>query len=118
MEEYLDVYGLLKKEHNRKRMDSFGSIVEWDNANNTCEPKVVQKFGSGDFLPMNTLLLRNGPPPPAVTFRGRNQQQGVRAIIDAFVHYTPTTIDVSQPPLEVSKSPKAVGETPLDVRNT
>lgn len=96
-------------------MDLFASIVESDNANNTCGPKVVQKFN--DFLPMNALVL-NGPPPPEVTFRGRNQQQGVRAIVDAYMGYTPTTVDMSQPPLEVSKSPKAVGETSLDVRNT
>ena len=94
-------------------MDLFTSIVEHDNAYNTCAPKVVQKFG--DFLPMNALVV--GPPPPEVTFRGRNQQQGIRAIVDAYMHYTPTTIDLSQPPLTVSESPKAVGESSLDVRN-
>lgn len=109
-------------------MDLFTSIVEHDNAYNTCAPKedgrrwhtiavqakpVVQEFG--DFLPTNALVL--GPSPPEVTFRGRNQQQGIRAIVDAYMHYTPTTIDLSQPTLTVSESPKAVGETSLDVRN-
>lgn len=85
----------------------FTDVVSMDNANNTCGPKVVQKFD--DYLPMNALVLNGGPPPPEVTFRGRNQQQGIRAIVDAYMHYTPTTIDVSQPPLTVSESPKAVG---------
>jgi hypothetical protein len=94
-------------------MDSFAAIVASDNANNTCGPKIVQMFT--DYLPMNTLVL-NGPPPPEVTFRGRNQQQGIRAIVDAYLHYTPVTIDVSQPPLEVARDPKAVGETSLNAR--
>ncbi len=96
-------------------MDLFTSIVESDNAMNTCGPKVVQKFG--DYLPMNALVL-NGPPPPAVTFRGRNQQQGIRAIVDAYMHYTPTTIDVTQSLPAVAENPKAVGESSLDVRTS
>jgi hypothetical protein len=91
----------------------FAAIVASDNARNTCSRKVVQKFAN--FLPMNALVL-NGPPPPGVTFRGRNQQQGIRAIVDAYNHYTPVTYDVTQPPLEVAQNPKAVGETSLDSR--
>lgn len=93
---------------------TFASIVDADNANNTCTPKPVQTFT--DDLRMNNLVL-NTPPPPEYTFRGRNQQQGVRAIVDAAIGYTPASVDVALGVPSVSENPKAVGEGSLDTRN-
>ena len=94
-------------------METFAAIVETDNTNNTCTPKPVHTFTND--LRMNNLVL-NAPPPPEYTFRGRNQQQGVRAIVDAALGYTPATIDVSLGVPNVSENPKAVGEQSLDMR--
>lgn len=95
-------------------MINFTSIVDTDNTNNTCDPKPVQKFTSD--LRTNNVVF-NAPPPPEYTFRGRNQEQGVRAIVDAAIGYTPATINVTLGVPNVSENPKAVGEGSLDVRN-
>lgn len=94
---------------------TFASIVQADNTNNTCTPKPIQTFTS-DLRTNN--VVYNAPPVPEYTFRGRNQQQGVRAIVDATMGYTPSTVDVTLGVPDVSKNPKAVGENSLDVRNS
>lgn len=97
-----------------KLTQTFASIVDADNTNNTCAPKPVQTFTND--LRMNNLVL-NAPPPPEYTFRGRNQQQGIRAIVDAAIGYTPVTIHPMVGIPGVSENPKAVGEASLDIRN-
>ncbi len=87
-------------------MDTFASIVE--ASNHACSaPR--QPF-TNDLRP-NILLY------PEYTFRGRNQSQGIQAIVDAATGYTPRTVDVSLGIPDVSANPKAVGENSLDVRN-
>jgi hypothetical protein len=95
-------------------MEAFTTIVETDNTHNTCTPKVKKTFTND--LRMNNVVL-NAPPPPEYTFRGRNQQQGIRAVVDAAMGYTPATIDVKLGVPNVSENPKAVGEQSLDARN-
>lgn len=72
------------------------SIVANENRTNLCEPK-ISTF-ENELRP-NILL---SPPQPEYTFRGRNQQEGVQAIVDAALHRTMRTIDLRQPPLEVA----------------
>lgn len=96
-------------------MDTFAAIVEANN--NACSaPK--QTFATNELRP-NPLLnpVLHPLPPPEYTFRGRNQQQGVQAIVDAAMGYTPRLVDVSVGVPDVSANPKAVGETSLDIRN-
>ncbi len=96
-------------------MDTFAAIVEADN--NACSPP-KQSFTSDELRP-NSLLnpVLHPLPQPEYTFRGRNQEQGVRAIVDAAMGYTPRSVDVSVGVPDVSANPKAVGERSLDVRN-
>jgi hypothetical protein len=96
-------------------MDTFAAIVEADN--NTCIPP-KQSFTTDELRP-NALLnpVLNPLPPPEYTFRGRNQQQGIQAIVDAATGYNPRRVDVSLDVPNVSVNPKAVGENSLDIRN-
>jgi hypothetical protein len=87
-------------------MDSFASIVQADN--DQCTSKPTQTF---------TDELRENPLVQQHTFRGRNQQQGIRAIVDAAMKYTPATIIEAIDPPNVAMNPRAVGENSIDTRN-
>lgn len=96
-------------------MDTFAAIV--DANNNSCTPH-KQPFNANELRPNSLVIPILHPlPQPEYTFRGRNQQQGIQAIVDAATGYTPRSVDVSIGVPDVSANPKAVGEGSLDIRN-